>query len=628
MSKLYDILLLINNSERVSQRFLSEESGISLGSVNAIVKNLEEQNYILKTNQKRGYELTSQGLSVLEKYIAENQEDRIYLENFDDEQTVKQAVILAAGEKEIFKKPVSFLSMGEERIIDRIIRILDDAGIDEIIVVAGYEKEYFYNLAKTNPKIKVVENNRYKYTGTMASLACCKDYINDDFILLENDMIFEERAIFNLLEDKNRTSMIITSESGSGDEALVELRNGMVYKMSKDIHQLNKIDGEMIGITKVSKDFYDKMLEEYQYNRNPYVNYEYIIMDIAREYKLGYIKIDDLMWFEIDSEKHLSIARGHIYSSILRREDEIRTENIKSELINGLGINCEDILSIEAVGGMTNNNYKVNINGEYYILRMPGVGTSDMISRADEKNNARIGAILGLDTEIVYFNEYTGVKVSRFIENAETLNPQTASYEENMEIVAALLKKLHFSCLDFENEFNVFREIEKYERLVKEANGKYYDAEYPDVRARVMALEEELSRIGKDCYTCHNDTVPENFVKGDNNKTYLIDWEYSGMNDPMWDIAGHILECNFNKDEEELFKSKYFSIENPFRKASKKGNEIEEEKILLFKICQDFLWTIWTVLKEAKGVSFGEYGPMRYKRAKENLDLFYDKYMQ
>lgn len=143
MSKLYDILLLINNSERVSQRFLSEESGISLGSVNAIVKNLEEQNYILKTNQKRGYELTSQGLSVLEKYIAENQEDRIYLENFDDEQTVKQAVILAAGEKEIFKKPVSFLSMGEERIIDRIIRILDDAGIDEIIVVAGYEKNIF-----------------------------------------------------------------------------------------------------------------------------------------------------------------------------------------------------------------------------------------------------------------------------------------------------------------------------------------------------------------------------------------------------------------------------------------------------------------------------------------------------
>lgn len=628
MSKLYDILLLINNSENVSQRFLSEESGISLGSVNAIVKNLEEQNYIIKTSQKRGYYLTAQGISVLEKYIAENQEDRIYLEKLDEKQIVKQAVILAAGEKEVFKKPVSFLSMGEERIIDRIMRILDDAGIDEIIIVAGYEKEYFYNLAKTNPKIKVVENNRYKYTGTMASLASCKDHIKGDFILLENDMIFEERAILNLLEDKNRTSMIISSESGSGDEALVELRNGMVYKMSKDIHQLNKIDGEMIGITKISKDFFDKMLDEFKYNKNPYVNYEYIIMDIAREYKLGYLKIDDLMWFEIDSEKHLSIARGHIYSSILRREDEVRTENIKSELIKGLGIKCEDILSIEAAGGMTNKNYKVNIKGEYYILRMPGAGTSDMISRVNEKNNARIGGILGLDTEVVYFNESTGIKVSRFIENAETLKPQTARYEENMEIVAALLKKLHFSCLDFENEFNVFREIEKYERLVKEANGKYYDAEYPDVRTRVMALEEELDRIGRDCYTCHNDTVPENFVKGENDRTYLIDWEYSGMNDPMWDIAGHILECNFNKDEEELFKSKYFSIDNSLKKGSEKADEIQEEKILLFKICQDFLWTIWTVLKEAKGVSFGEYGPMRYKRAKENLDIFYDKYMQ
>lgn len=628
MSKLYDILLLINNSEKVSQRFLSEESGISLGSVNAIVKNLEEQNYIIKSSQKRGYELTAQGISVLEKYILENQEDRICLENTSIKQTVKQAVILAAGEKEVFKKPVSFLSIGEERIIDRIIRILDDAGIDEIIVVAGYEKEYFYNLAKANTKIKVVENNRYKYTGTMESLACCKDYIKGDFILLENDMIFEERAIFNLLEDKNRTSIIITSESGSGDEALVELRNGMVYKMSKDIHQLNKIDGEMIGISKISKDFYDKMLEEFEYNKNPYVNYEYIIMDIGREYRVGYIKIDDLMWFEIDSEKHLSIVRGHIYASILRREDEIRTENIKAELVNGLGIKSKDIISIEAAGGMTNKNYKVNLNDEYYILRMPGVGTSDMISRINEKNNARIAGVLGLDTEIIYFNENTGVKVSRFIEDAETLNPQTAKYEENMEIVATLLKKLHCSCLDFENEFNVFREIEKYEALVKEANGKYYDAEYPDVRDRVMALEDELLRIGKDSYTCHNDTVAENFVKGKGEKTYLIDWEYSGMNDPMWDIAGHILECNFDKNEEELFKSKYFSIDNDLEKESEEIYEVQEEKIFLFKICQDFLWTIWTVLKEAKGVSFGEYGPMRYKRAKENLDIFYDKYMQ
>lgn len=624
MSKLYDILLLINNSEKVSQRFLSEESGISLGSVNAIVKNLEEQNYIIKIDQKRGYELTGLGISFLEKYIEESQEDRICLENTAIEQTVKQAVILAAGEKEVFKKPVSFLSMGDERIIDRITRILDDAGIEEIIVVAGYEKEYFYNLAKTNPKIRVVENNRYKYTGTMESLASCKDYIKGDFILLENDMIFEERAIFNLLKDKNRTSMVITSESGSGDEALVELRNGMVYKMSKDIHQLNKIDGEMIGISKISKDFFDKMLEEFQYNKNPYVNYEYIIMNVGREYMVGYIKIDDLMWFEIDSKEHLSVARGHIYSSILRREDEIRAENIKLELVNGLGIKNKDIVSIEPAGGMTNKNYKVNINGEYYILRMPGAGTSDMISRINEKNNARIAGVLGLDTEIVYFNENTGVKVSRFIEDAETLNPQTAKYEENMEIVASLLKKLHCSCLDFENKFDVFREIEKYEALVKEANGKYYDAEYKDVRDRVMALEEELLRIGKDLCTCHNDTVAENFVKGKGEKTYLIDWEYSGMNDPMWDIAGHILECSFDENEEELFKSKYFDIDNELEKI----NEIKEEKILLFKICQDFLWTIWTVLKEAKGVSFGEYGPMRYKRAKENLDIFYEKYMQ
>ncbi len=99
------------------------------------------------------------------------------------------------------------------------------------------------------------------------------------------------------------------------------------------------------------------------------------------------------------------------------------------------------------------------------------------------------------------------------------------------------------------------------------------------------------------------------------------------MNDPMWDIAGHIIECDFNKDEEDLFKNKYFSIDYDLKKGSDKPSPVQEEKILLFKICQDFLWSIWTVYKEAKGVSFGDYGPMRYERAKQNVEKFYEIYM-
>ena len=78
----------------------------------------------------------------------------------------------------------------------------------------------------------------------------------------------------------------------------------------------------------------------------------------------------------------------------------------------------------------------------------------------------------------------------------------------------------------------------------------------------------------------------------------------------MWDIAAHILECEFNEDEEELFLSIYFN------------NEVKENhraRILIYKICQDFLWSIWTNIKESKGDDFGSYGQDRYNRAKLNL---------
>ena len=420
--------------------------------------------------------------------------------------------------------------------------------------------------------------------------------------------------------------MLITSESGSGNETLVEIRDGWVYKLSKDIHQFNRVDGELVGLAKISNSFYNKMLDQYSKNKNPYMDYEHTIIDVGREYKVGYIKLDDLMWYEINNKDNFARAKGQVYSGILRRDDRMKLADVKAELIKALGVEEDEIGTIEPAGGMTNKNYKVDIGGQAYILRVAGAGTKSMISRGNEKANSIIGGILGLNTDTLYFNEETGTKVSRLIENAETLNPTTAKKEENMEIVAQLLKKLHFSCVDFDNEFNVFREIEKYEKLVADVNGRYYDDEYPIIRRKVMALEDVLEDIGRDRYTCHNDTVPENFIKGAD-RNYLIDWEYAGMNDPMWDIAGHIIECDFNKDEEDLFKNKYFSIDYDLKKGSDKPSPVQEEKILLFKICQDFLWSIWTVYKEAKGVSFGDYGPMRYERAKQNVEKFYEIYM-
>ncbi|WP_373598189.1 winged helix-turn-helix transcriptional regulator [Paraclostridium bifermentans] len=606
--KEYKILKYISENKNITQRDISKNTGLSIGNVNSIIKKMEKEELIeiVKNSSKQEYRLTKIGFEELEKHIKENKLEKISIHN-DENKKIKQAVILAAGEKKIFEKPVAFLDLEDGKIIDRFINILNLNGIEKIVIVTGYKSEYFEKYAK-DKNIVLVKNDKYKWTGTMNSLARVKDVIDDDFILLENDMIFEERAIEQILKDKNRDCMIITSESGSGDEALVEIRDGYIYKMAKDIHQFNKIDGEMIGISKISYEVFNKMLDLFKDNKNPYLNYEYALMDIARDYKIGYIKPDNLVWTEIDDKDHYERAIKYVYPKLKRKEQEIKVNNIKNLLSKALNISSEDINTVEPVGGMTNKNFKVNMNNEDYILRIPGSGTEEMISRYSERNNSLVANKLNLDTDILYFDEETGVKLAKYINNAETITPQSAKRESNMIEITDILRKLHTSDSMFVNKFDVFEKIEEYEELLKEANGSNFK-DYDDTKKKVLSLKNILNDIGIENVACHNDTVPENFVK-DDERIYLIDWEYSGMNDPMWDLAAHALECEFSEDEEELFLNLYFN------------NNVEEKyrtKILIYKICQDFLWSIWTNIKEAKGDNFGTYGEDRYNRAKENL---------
>lgn len=291
-----------------------------------------------------------------------------------------------------------------------------------------------------------------------------------------------------------------------------------------------------------------------------------------------------------------------------KKYKENKINSIKDTLSEVLGLSNHDIYSIDPIGGMTNKNFKVNIKNENYILRIPGNGTKEMISRNSEKYNNLIVNKLEIDTNMLYFNEENGLKVSKYINNAETITPKTAKREDNMKLIANILKKLHNSDVKFNNEFDVFSKIEEYETLLKKYNGKNFD-DYAVVKDKVTKLKQILEQIGVESVPCHNDTVPENFVK-DNGRVYLVDWEYSGMNDPMWDLAAHSLESDFLEGEEEIFLSLYFEgrIEDRYKK-----------KILIYKICQDFLWSIWTNIKEAKGDNFGTYGEDRYNRAKINL---------
>lgn len=267
--------------------------------------------------------------------------------------------------------------------------------------------------------------------------------------------------------------------------------------------------------------------------------------------------------------------------------------------------------SIERIGGMSNMNYKVSLDGKSYVLRIPGIGAEGMVERANEEKNSIISGRMGINPPVCYFNAKTGVKLADFIENAETLNCDSIKQKDNLKQIALMYKKLHNSKVRLRNGFNIFYEIEKYDHLIEKAGARMYESKI-DVRSQVLALEDKLNEIGIVLAPCHNDAVPENFIKSEDGIIYLIDWEYSGMNDPMADLAALFLESNFSEKEMDYVLTLYFG-----------GNFLKEQKdkIIIYQILWDYLWAQWTVIKEAKGDDFGSYGLERFNRAISNLNM-------
>lgn len=610
MKNIFKLLKQINETPGINQRALSNKCSISLGTVNSLIEDLEINSFIKKEikGREHKYFIEERGLEYLESELKSN--DKIKLKLHKDEfNEIDTAVILSAGRNKNFDLPVSMLIINETTVIERNIELLLKNGIKNIYVVVGYKSDIIKE--SLDNSINFIENTDYKWTGTMASLSKVSDYIKKDFLLIEGDIIIEEAGIKDIINYKKRDCILITTESGSGDEGFVEIKNNSIYKISKDIAQLNKIDGEMIGISKISNEFYKKMLELYKENKNPYMNYEYMMLDVSKTYSLGYIKIDNLLWHEIDTGEHYSYVKTKLLNKIDKKEKSILLENLKSIVSECMNINENKIKDISPIGGMTNKNYKLNIDDNLYVLRVPGNGTEEMISREDEIKNAVYAHKIGIDAELVYFNEKTGIKISNFIENAETLSPESAKKQNSIEMVANILKKLHTSEVEMDNNFDIYNKIEKYEKLLIEVNGDNFE-DYYEVKEKVLSLKNIMNELDVKLTPCHNDTVAENFIKSGENKMYLIDWEYGGMNDPMWDLAAYSLENRLSEDEEELFLNIYFN---------EKVEEKYKKRVLINKIYQDFLWSIWTNIKEAKGDDFGTYGIDRYNRAKKNIEI-------
>jgi len=259
---------------------------------------------------------------------------------------INTAVILAAGmgirlRELIGLCPKGLLEINGESLIDRSLRLLKKEGIERVVLVTGFQEALYHRHLKNKkniPNLEFVHSPRYSETGSMHSLFVAKDALHEDFLLLESDLLYESRALKSVLDFKGSDVVLSSGKTGSKDEVfiygegrenLVELESksgiacGEIKAISKHPRKKLSIKGELVGISKISLKFFSLMCLNHEANLIfPCKNhYEECISNVCRDRKVPYLRIEDLVWTEIDDQSHYDRAVKEIYPKIEKIEN-------------------------------------------------------------------------------------------------------------------------------------------------------------------------------------------------------------------------------------------------------------------------------------------------------------------
>lgn len=212
--------------------------------------------------------------------------------------------------------PKGFIKCGDQSMVERSIDTLIDCGITHIIIGTGYHQEMYEKLRDLYPQVECIFSPRYAETNSMYTLYNCREAIGDeDFLLLESDLVFEKKAITSLLDCPEPDVMLITPVTKFQDQYYVEYGEGnRLMNCSTNENEL-EANGELVGIHKLSSTFYKLMCEDYglKVESCPKLGYEYQLLTMSKEVKKVYVlKVDGLKWYEIDDPEDLEYAEKNI----------------------------------------------------------------------------------------------------------------------------------------------------------------------------------------------------------------------------------------------------------------------------------------------------------------------------
>jgi thiamine kinase-like enzyme len=208
--------------------------------------------------------------------------------------------------------------------------------------------------------------------------------------------------------------------------------------------------------------------------------------------------------------------------------------------------------AVSSLPSFTNRTYRIARAGEAFVLRLPGRGTARYVDRVAEAANARSAAGIGLSPEVVFADPRRGLMLTRFVPGAEPLSAKRLEQPAELLATLALLRRLHDSGLTFRGHMRLYPKLDEYLGL----------ADAPSLKA-LRREGERLRPILESGWgparPCHIDPAPHNFIVA-GGRRYLVDWEYSAMCEPLWDLAGVSIEGEFDAAQDANMLAEYFGM--------------------------------------------------------------------
>lgn len=501
----------------------------------------------------------------------------------------KNAIILAAGKSShlapfIYEKPKGVFKVKGEILIERQIKQLKEAGINDIYIIVGYMKEKFFYLEKKY-NVKLIVNNTYANCGNLMSLYKAKKHLKNTYICCA-DQYFVSNP-FNEENTMNYSYRACTYKKGKFLEFSINCSDANVIT-NFNIGGENKY--AMVGHAYFNEKFSKKFVEYMEQEIN-----DFGISNMFWEEFYAKHRDDLTLYAKIIRENQ--ILEFDDISDLLQFDSEFLL-NIDSDIIlnicNTLNCQPDQIININIIeAGLTNASFSFDINDIKYVYRHPGGTAGNLINRETELYAQKQANKIGIDSSVIHM-DITGWKISYYISNAK--NCDFEKNDEHLKIGMNYLHMLHSVKVD--TNIKVFDNVDEGLKLLKIASctkGNLLN-EFSDIINKIKRLyeyiKEDAKKLGYNLVLCHNDTYEPNYLFDSHNKVFLIDWEYAGLNYEANDIGCILCRYDWSDAQIERYLFFYFG-----RTLTDKENRFYHAFIPI----SAFYWFCWGLYKGSVG---------------------------